>query len=267
MAKPASSFLFNLVSLGIIAVTLLLVALFVPVVETVTWAEQKAATAGAAGPIIYPFLIAVCNLLLLPGGVLSFGSGLLFGLWWGFFLVLVGNMFAAAAAFWIGRVLGRKRIERLLRRQPKWAHLDESIEHEGWKIVVLSQLHPFFPVSLINYIYGITSIRFWPCLMWTLIGRAPAIFLYVYLGTLGQFGLNLMQGRTHPRTWEYLVWGGGLLLLLLLTWLLGRLAARLLAEAEAKAEQAIPPVAAIAVQNELTRAAGAAQHDLRDQMI
>jgi uncharacterized membrane protein YdjX (TVP38/TMEM64 family) len=230
MAKPRSSLLFNLISLGIIAVTLLLVALFVPVVETVTWAEQKAATAGAAGPIIYPF-------------VLSFGSGLLFGLWWGFFLVLVGNMFAAAAAFWIGRWLGRKRIERLLRRRPKWAHLDESIEHEGWKIVVLSQLHPFFPVSLINYIYGITSIRFWPCLMWTLIGRAPAIFLYVYLGTLGQFGLNLMQGRSHPRPWEYVVWGGGLLFVLLLTLALGRLAARLLAEAEAKAAQQSRPLA------------------------
>jgi len=237
MAKPASSLYFNLFSLGVVAVTLLLVALFVPVAETVTWAERKAASAGAAGPVIYPFIIAACNLLLLPGGVLNFGSGLLFGLWWGFFLVLVGNLFAAAAAFWIGRLLGRKRLERLLRRRPKWAHLDESIEHEGWKIVVLSQLHPFFPVSLINYIYGITSMRFWPCLMWTLIGRAPAMFLYVYLGTLGQFGLNLMQGRNQPRVWEYFVWGGGLLLVLVLTVMLGRLAARLLAEAETRAER------------------------------
>jgi uncharacterized membrane protein YdjX (TVP38/TMEM64 family) len=95
--------------------------------------------------------------------------------------------------------LGRSRIEKLLRHRAKWVHLDEAVEREGWKIIVLSQLHPLFPVSLINYIYGITRIRFWPCMLWTLIGRAPGIFLYVYFGTLGQFGVNLLVGRASPK--------------------------------------------------------------------
>jgi uncharacterized membrane protein YdjX (TVP38/TMEM64 family) len=152
-------------------------------------------------------------------------------------LVLAGNIIGAAAAFFIGRKLGRNRMEKLLRRHSKWVHLDEAIEREGWKIIVLSQLHPLFPVSLINYIYGITRIRFWPCMLWTLIGRAPGIFLYVYFGTLGQFGVNLLRGRSQPTAAEYLIWIGGLALIFIVTAALGRLALRLMHEAEAKAEE------------------------------
>jgi len=237
MSKLTSTFYYQLGSLCLLVITMVLAMRFVPMLETVAAMEQKLEDAGVGAPIAYPPIIAACNLMLLPGGILSFGGGLFFGLWWGFALVLAGNLLSAAGAFLLGRKLGRKRIERLLRRRAKWAHLDKTIEREGWKIVVLSQIHPFFPVSLINYIYGITSMRFWPCLMWTLIGRIPAIFLYVYLGTLGQFGINLLQGRSHPGAIEYLLWGGGLLLLLLLTLLLARLASRLLAEAEAKADR------------------------------
>ena len=49
--------------------------------------------------IVYPITYALCNLLLLPGGVLSMGGGFFFGLWWGFFLVLAGNLLGAALAF------------------------------------------------------------------------------------------------------------------------------------------------------------------------
>ena len=240
MQKLTGAFYYQLFGIVMIIGVMLLVGRYVPVAATLADVEQKMAAAGHAAPIAYPLLIAVCNLLLLPAGILSVGGGFFFGLWWGFALVLTGNIVAAAAAFFLGRTLGRKRIEALLRRRSKWVHLDEAIEREGWKIIVLSQLHPLFPVSLINYIYGITRIRFWPCLWWTLIGRAPGIFLYVYLGTLGQFGLNLARGKNNPAAEEYLFWIGGLVLIFLLTGALGRLALRLLKEAEEKAEEAPP---------------------------
>jgi hypothetical protein len=60
------------------------------------------------------------------------------------------------------------------------------------------------------------------------IGQAPGLFLYVYLGTLGQLGLNLFRGKSHPRTLEYVIWGGGLISLIVLLSMMGRLALRLL---------------------------------------
>jgi uncharacterized membrane protein YdjX (TVP38/TMEM64 family) len=104
--------------------------------------------------------------------------------------------------------------------------LEPAVEREGWKIIFLSQLHPLFPTSLLNYVYGLTRIRFRTYMLWTSIGRAPGLFLYVYLGTLGQFGLNLARGRSHPRLVEYWIWGGAFLATALLFILLTRIALR-----------------------------------------
>lgn len=181
-----------------------------------------------ASPWLYPLLIAVCNLLLLPGGVLSIGSGLLFGLWWGFLLALTGNLIGAAAAFLATRSIGRARMERRCFANPKWRALDQAIAEEGWQIIFLSQVHPLFPTSLLNYLYGITRIRFSTCLIWVALGQAPGLFLYAYIGTLCQLGMRFLNGQTHPKPTEFLSWGAGLLLTLLVTAALGRLALRLL---------------------------------------
>jgi len=79
-----------------------------------------------------------------------------------------------------------------------------------------------------NYLYGLTKIRFRTCMIWIAIGQAPGLFLYAYLGTLGQLGLRLARGQTHPRMYEYWVWGGGLIISLAILVLMGRIALRVL---------------------------------------
>src|SRR5438445_6732477 len=130
------------------------------------------------------------------------------GLWWGFFIVLLGNTIAAAIAFALSRWVGRRWLSRRLLRSSTLRALEPAVEREGWKIIFLSQLHPLFPTSLLNYLYGLTRIRFRTYMLWTSIGRAPGLFLYVYLGTLGQLGLNLAQGKPHPRPTEEWTWRG-----------------------------------------------------------
>src|SRR5205085_10586183 len=102
--------------------------------------------------------------------------------------------------------------------------LEEAVERDAWKIIFLSQLHPLFPTSLLNYLYGLTRIRFGVYMLWTTIGRAPGLFLYTYLGTLGQLGLNLARGTTDPRIAEYWMWGGAFIVTILLVALLTRMA-------------------------------------------
>ena len=87
--------------------------------------------------------------------------------------------------------------------------------------------------SLLNYLFGLTRIRFWPYMLWTAVGRAPGLFLYAYLGTLGQLGLNLARGKSHPRIMEYWTWGGAFAITVLLFILLTRMALRALREIQA----------------------------------
>ena len=72
-------------------------------------------------------------------------------------------------------------------------------------------------------------------MLWVAIGQAPGLFLYAYLGTLGQLGLNLVRGKTHPHLVEYFIWGGGLVTSVVVLLLIGRIALRLLKEAQEEA--------------------------------
>jgi len=199
-----------------------------PVVDILADVQQHVMRWGAWSAIWYPVLYACCNVLLLPGGVLSVGAGFFFGLWWGFLIALMGNVGGAAISFFISRSLGRQWLKRKLLRNQTLVALEPAIEKEGWKIILLSQLHPLFPTSLLNYLYGLTQIRFRTCMLWVAIGQAPGLFLYSYLGTLGQLGLNLARGKSHPRVIEYWVWLGGFASAAIILILLGRVALRLL---------------------------------------
>ena len=199
---------------------------FVPVMDFVIAVQQRVVGWGAWSAVVYPLLFALCNLLLLPGGILCVGSGFFFGLWWGFFIVLIGNVIAAAVAFALARSVGQQWFRQKISQHPTLGILVPAVEREGWKIVVLSQLHPLFPTSLVTYLYGLSRIPFRTYLLWVTIGRIPGLFLYVYLGTLGQFGLNLVQGKSHPRVVEYWIWGGAFVVTALILVVLGRVAIR-----------------------------------------
>lgn len=232
MTRARRAVYFQLGGFAIVIALLLLVSRFLPIVDLVDRAEKAVMHWGTWSIAGYPLLFAFFNLLLLPGGLLSVGAGFFFGLWRGFVVVLIGNAIAAALSFALSRWIGRHWFSRRFAENPTLRLLQPAVEREGWKIVVLSQLHPMFPTSLLNYLYGLTRIRFTTCMLWTSIGRAPGLFLYVYLGTLGKFGLNLARGGHHPRVVEYWTWGGAFVTAVLLVALLTRTALQAVKEAE-----------------------------------
>jgi uncharacterized membrane protein YdjX (TVP38/TMEM64 family) len=209
----------------VIAVVLAIVlSRFLPIVSFVEASQQRVISWGAWGAICYPLLFAACNILLLPGGILAVGGGFFFGLWWGFFIVLVGNLVATAISFALSRWIARRWFRQRLSRDPMLRALGPAVERESWKIILLSQLHPLFPTSLLNYFYGLTRIPFASYMLWASIGRAPGLFLYVYAGTLGQFAVRIMRGKSYPRMIECWIWGGAFVTTALLLIVLGRIA-------------------------------------------
>lgn len=259
MVQIRRAIIWQLAGLIIAGLALFFLSRLFPVVDTLAEVQQHVMSWGAWSAIWYPLLYACCNVLLLPGGVLSVGAGFFFGLWWGFLIALVGNVSGAAIAFLISRSIGKHWFKRRLLRNPTLGALEPAIEKEGWKIILLSQLHPLFPTSLLNYLYGLTRIRFRTCMVWVAIGQAPGLFLYSYLGTLGQLGLNLARGKSHPRMIEYWIWLGGFFSAAIILILLGRIALRLLRQAQEGAllerhphdpELRVPQEEACLVENE-----------------
>ncbi len=226
MLETRRAFYFQLGTVVLVLIGLFFLSRFVDVLGYIMSAQRAVVHWGSWSGVCYPFLFALCNILLLPGGIICVGSGFFFGLWWGFFIVLVGNAIGAALSFALSRTLLAGAIRHRLSNSRLLHFLEPIVERDGWKIILLTQLHPLFPTSLINYLYGLTSVRFRTYMLWTTVGRAPGLFVYVYLGTLGQLGLNLAMGKSHPRMVEYWIWGGAFVITCALLVLVSRMAFR-----------------------------------------
>ena len=118
-----------------------------PIVELVLKAQRKIGQMELWGAVLYPLLFAGCNLLLLPGGVIAMGGGLFFGLWWGFLLVLCGNLIGAAAAFQISRRLGWQWVEKKVANHRKWAALTGRLRGRGGRSSSLARSSSAFSIS------------------------------------------------------------------------------------------------------------------------
>ena len=75
---------------------LLLLSRFFPIVDLIAETQKRVLNLGPWSALLFPLLFAVCNILLLPGGILSVGGGFFFGLWWGFVIVLAAPMLLPA---------------------------------------------------------------------------------------------------------------------------------------------------------------------------
>jgi uncharacterized membrane protein YdjX (TVP38/TMEM64 family) len=226
MAEIRRAISWQLAAFVIAIVLISILSRFFPIVDLLEALQKRVIGWGLWGAVFYPLLFAACNILLLPGGVLAIGSGFFFGLGWGFLISFAGNIIGAAISFGLSRWIARRWPRRQLSQNSTLRVWGPTVERESWKIIVLTQLHPLFPTSLLNYLYGLTRIRFGTYMFWASIGRMPGLFLYAYVGTLGQFGLRLMRGRSHPRLIEYWTWGGVFVITALLLFVLARIAAQ-----------------------------------------
>ncbi len=177
---------------------------------------------GPWGPVLYIPIYAIAAVFLVPGSVLTFGAGALFGLVYGSVIVSIAATLGATAAFLISRYLAREKVARRIAGNAKFAALDQAVAGEGWKIVFLTRLSPVFPFTLLNYAFGLTRVGLGQYVLATWVGMIPGVILYVYIGTLAQAG---QRSRTAA---EWALYGIGLVATIAVTVVITRLARRAL---------------------------------------
>ena len=140
---------------------------------------------GTIGFLAFGAAYMLAAVLLIPVWPLSITGGLAFGIW-GFVLVPISASLGSVAAFLISRYLARAKIREWLAQQPRYRAVDEVVEEEGWKVVILLRLSPLVPYNLMNYFCGITGVSLAGYLVATFVGTIPVTAMYVYLGFIGQ---------------------------------------------------------------------------------
>jgi len=138
---------------------------------------------GSWAPLAFVLGYILATVALVPGSILTLAAGALFGLWKGAVLAFVAATLGAAAAFLVGRHLARDFVHRRLGGDQRVAAIDRAIGDHGRKIVFLLRLSPAFPFNLLNYLLGLTTVRFTDYLIASL-GMLPGTFLYVYYGKI-----------------------------------------------------------------------------------
>ena len=170
--------------------------------NALTWVESL----GSIAPIAFIVLYNVATVLLIPGSVLTLGSGILFGLFWGSIYVFFAATLGATLAFWLGRNVARDWVSEKISAYPKFAAIDKAVAKEGFKIVFLTRLSPLFPFNLLNYAFGITQVSLKDYVLGS-VGMIPGTILYVYIGSLlGSIAQIGMKGATLDPQTQKLQW-------------------------------------------------------------
>ena len=198
------------VSLLLIVAAVILLARALPVDSGVQALQSRISDLGAWAPLIFGIVYAIAATLLMPASALTLAGGAIFGLTVGTLTVWLAATTAAALSFLIARYVARGKVAEIASRNPKFSAIDSAIGEGGWKIVALLRLSPAVPFNLQNYLYGLTAIRFWPCVGASGLFMLPGTFMYVYLGHLGGQGLAAAAGGGAGKSagqWAMLVVG------------------------------------------------------------
>lgn len=149
---------------------------------------------GWLAPVAFMLIYAVAPVLFLPGLPITLSAGILFGPFWGVVYSIIGATAGASLAFLISRYVARDWISAKL-TGPRWRKLEEGVLKNGWKIVAFTRLVPLFPFNLLNYAFGLTSIRFLPYAITSFVCMLPACIAFIVFSS--SF-LDVIKGKVSP---------------------------------------------------------------------
>ncbi len=219
-----------------LALAVILAFVFLPVRELLVGFLGRIRDLGPWGPVLLAVAYIPACLFFLPGWLLTFGAGFLFGVGIGTTAVSAGSVAGASAAFLAGRTLARPWVRRRVTVSPRLRALDQAVEQQGFKIVFLTRLSPLFPFNLLNYVYGASPVAFRDYFLASWLGMLPATVLYVYLGSVAKSLADVAAGNVEGGIGRKVFFGIGLLATVAVTALVTRIARRALKQAVPRAE-------------------------------
>lgn len=184
---------------------------------------------GYLGPPIYVGLFVLAAVCMLSGSLMMGLAGFLFGLTGGFCTATAGSLLGACAVFGLGRSVLRGWVERKMAGHPMMLAIDRVVSRKAFRVVFLMRLTPV-PTVLLNYLCSVTRVRFGPYVLGTLLGNLPRTLMYAYMGSLAKTAAEILEGKIHLGTIQYVFWGIGSVVAVCTAVLVSRLARKALAE-------------------------------------
>lgn len=176
--------------LVLVGIVMALIASRLPLADWFIMANQRLAMLGPWATPVFILVYLIATVFGLPNVLLILLAGSLFGLLQGTVVASIADTLGAMGCFLIGRTFARERIKRWMRKHPKFVQIDQAVERNGWKVLLLTRLSPLVPSSVLNYGFSCTKVNFWQYTFFSWVGMVPVIGLYTYLGSFGTYLLS-----------------------------------------------------------------------------
>ena len=134
--------------------------------------------------MFFTILYLVSTALSLPiGTFLTFLGGYIFGVFIGFFLVVIGATLGAVILFLIIKIGFIKSVESIQRKPGLLNKIKLGIEKDIWSYLFFIRFFPVFPFWFVNIAPAILGVRFFPYLVTTFFGIMPGTLSIIMIGS------------------------------------------------------------------------------------
>lgn len=158
-----------------------------PIREKLSLSELTSAIESARGmpsaPLVFVLSYVLGVVLALPGIAFMFLGGSIFGFWKGILLVVIASNIGCQLTFLLSRFFGKGFLSRFFKLTDFTEKLEDKIEQNGFMVMLYLRLIPLFPFNLVNYASGLTNVEYKDYTLGTLIGKLPAMIIYVYISS------------------------------------------------------------------------------------
>lgn len=164
--------------------------------------------AGPFGPLVIIFLIWLTHVIAPLGA-----SPLLFA---GFYLyeqeivifAFIAALIAIVTNFWIARIWGKSIVTKLLGSE-SLEKIDHLTENYGFQTLIIVRVFLREFHDIISYVFGLTTMKFTPYLLISVLGMIPGTLIWYYLSSKIQNPLVftlLSLGVAYTFLSLYLLW-------------------------------------------------------------
>lgn len=140
---------------------------------------------GAWAAVIYIATFVVLPIFFFPVPVIVLAGGTIFGLFKGTLYTMIGVLVNTPIMYFIGRFLLKDFVHNFVDNHMS-EKLRKALKSTNQKVLALVlfiiRLSPIFSYNLVNYISGVTEIKFLPYILTTIAGVLPGVIVFINIG-------------------------------------------------------------------------------------
>ncbi len=136
---------------------------------------------GPWGYFMYVLIFLLSIPLPIPSTPVAIAGGYIYGMVFGTILSMIGTLLGASISFFLVRKYGEPLLEKMVSRK-HIKHFNHIFKRRGINGAIIAYAIPIFPSDSLDFILGLSDIRFHTFLFITLMGNIPRYLLTNALG-------------------------------------------------------------------------------------